>query len=341
MYALFFVSSRLCGLVPQNCDFKDKPREKALQILCRVEDGTFVDALLDQAERRFEHRDSAFLLELVYGVLRNRSRLDWTLNRFSAQPVAKTDVRTRNILRLGAYQMLFLDRVPVSAAVNTAVELAKEHGNKERLRERTAQEPGPEAERGERSSDRDPVRRLSLLHSHPAWLVKRWVARFGADRTEELLRENNRPAPLMIRTNTLQHHAGRTQGRAGSRGSRGRADSQWSPLGLEIRSGPELRSLKAYQARLVHGPGRGRPADRPSCSSRGPARPSSMPVQRPAARPRIWRSHAEPGNGYRARKRSRPDRQDPGEQRAARDDALSGPCWATRSNTGRAASTRS
>src|SRR5208283_4255794 len=103
----------------------DKPRAKALEILRNAEDGTFADVLLDRARQTFDDRDSAFILELVYGTLRNQALLDWTLNRFSAQHVAKTDAWTRNILRLGAYQMLFLDRVPKSAAVNTAAELAK------------------------------------------------------------------------------------------------------------------------------------------------------------------------------------------------------------------------
>ncbi len=90
----------------------DRPRDKALEILRKVEDGVFADALLEEARQSFDARDSAFLLELVYGVLRNRLRLDWALDRFSAQPVEKTDAWTRNILRLGAYQMLFLDKVP-------------------------------------------------------------------------------------------------------------------------------------------------------------------------------------------------------------------------------------
>ncbi len=104
---------------------RDKPREQALVILRNVEDGVFVDLLLDKARASFDARDSAFLLELVYGTLRNRTRLDWMLNQFSAQPVGKTDAWTRNILRFGAYQLLFLDRVPASAAVNTSTELAK------------------------------------------------------------------------------------------------------------------------------------------------------------------------------------------------------------------------
>ena len=159
---------------------KDITRETALTILCRTEDGVFVDTLLAQAREGLDARDSAFLLELVYGVLRNKSLLDWTLDRFSAQPVEKTDVRTRNILRLGAYQMLFLDRVPVSAAVNTSVELAKEHGNKHGYVNGLLR--GLDRKRSTiiYPESGDPVARLSMLYSHPAWLVKRWVSRYGA-----------------------------------------------------------------------------------------------------------------------------------------------------------------
>ena len=97
-------------------------------ILRRVEEGAFADISLEQTRQDFDALDSAFILELVYGTLRNRALLDWILNRFSAQPVEKTDRWTRNILRLGAYQMFFLNRVPVSAAVNSSVELAQQHG---------------------------------------------------------------------------------------------------------------------------------------------------------------------------------------------------------------------
>jgi len=107
---------------------KDNPRGNALEILRRVEEGAFADTYLERTRQDFDVRDSAFILELVYGTLRNRALLDWILNRFSAQPVEKTDRWTRNILRLGAYQMLFLDKVPVSAAVDTSVDLAKQYG---------------------------------------------------------------------------------------------------------------------------------------------------------------------------------------------------------------------
>jgi 16S rRNA (cytosine967-C5)-methyltransferase len=226
---------------------KDIPRETALTILCRAENGVFVDTPLAQARQGLDARDSAFLLELVYGVLRNQALLDWTLNQFSAQPVEKTDVGTRNILRLGAYQMLFLDRVPVSAAVNTAVELAKEHGNKHGYVNGLLR--GLDRKRGTITypGSGDPVARLSMLYSHPAWLVKRWVSRYGAEATEKLLWENNRPALLTIRTNTLKTTRSALRTALEAEGVQV-AETTYSPSGLDILSSPQwLRALQAYR----------------------------------------------------------------------------------------------
>jgi 16S rRNA (cytosine967-C5)-methyltransferase len=224
----------------------DKPREKALEILVRVEEGSFADSLLDEARRKFDARDSAFQLELVYGVLRHRSRLDWVLDQFSAQPVANTDTQTRNILRLGAYQMLLLDKVPVSAAVNTATELAKDHGRKSSYvngllrnldrRRNEIKEPAPQ----------EPAKRLSILYSHPEWLVRRWLNRFGAEKTKTILHENNHPAPLVVRTNSLRATRDELKASLEADGAIV-AETAHSPDGLAIASSPGLRSLSAYQ----------------------------------------------------------------------------------------------
>ncbi len=225
---------------------QDKPRERALQILQRVESGAFADALIDDSRKSFVDRDRSFILELVYGVLRNQTLLDWRLNQFSAQSVDRTDAWTRNILRLGAYQLLFLDRVPASAAVNTAAELAKEYGKKQgyvngllrnldRKRE-DFRDPAPD----------DVVKRLSVLQSHPAWLVKRWVARYGAESASMLLERNNRPAPLVIRTNTLRTTREQLLASLEADGARAVA-TNFSPQGVEIIDSVGLSELTAFQ----------------------------------------------------------------------------------------------
>lgn len=224
----------------------DKPREKALEILRKVEDGAFADLLMDEARKAFDRRDCAFILELVYGTLRNRSMLDWSLDRFSAKPVETTDAWTRNILRLAAYQMLYLDRVPVSAAVNTATALAKVYGQKHgyvngllrNLDRKRATIGHPEPD--------DPVTRLAVLYSHPAWLVRRWVKRFGGEAAERLLERNNRPAPLIIRTNVIRTTRVDLKASLES-GGYPAVETPYSPVGLELRSGPDLHELASFR----------------------------------------------------------------------------------------------
>jgi 16S rRNA (cytosine967-C5)-methyltransferase len=225
---------------------RDKPRERALAILCEAEGGAFAGPLLDEMRRSFGGRDSAFILELVYGVLRNRSLLDWMLEQFSAQPLDSTDVRTRNLLRMGAYQILLLDKVPARAAVGTSTELAKRHGRKPGyvngllrnvIRNRDALRPPATV---------DPVHSLSILHSHPAWLVRRWVDRFGAGPTAQVLQDNNRPARLMVRCNVLRTTtrdllASLIAGGAEVQGAR------YSPVAIEVLSSPGIRDLAAYR----------------------------------------------------------------------------------------------
>ncbi len=224
----------------------DKVRERALSILNSAARGSFVDPLLDEARRELSARDSAFILELVYGVLRNRSLLDWTLDRFSERPVARTDAWTRNILRLGAYQLIHLDRVPPSAAVNTSTELSKVHGKKSgyvngllRTIERNKGSlPLPATD--------NPLSRLSTIYSHPTWLVRRWLDRLGMQAAEEILRNNNGHAPLVIRTNSLKGSRDELMSLLEAQGATARK-TRFSPAGIEILSSSGIAALPAYQ----------------------------------------------------------------------------------------------
>jgi len=225
---------------------RDKPRERALDILRRVEEGAFADVYLERTRQDFDVRDSAFVLELVYGALRNRALLDWILNRFSAQPVEKTDRWTRNILRLGAYQILFMDKVPVSAAVNTSVGLAKQRGKKHgyvnALLRNLDRNRGAISYPG--TDDRS--RQMAVLYSHPEWLVRRWTERFGEEPTERLLQANNRHAPLIIRTNTLRATRDELKASLSSEGITA-VKTKYSPYGLEIVSGSGIQTLSSYR----------------------------------------------------------------------------------------------
>ncbi len=224
---------------------RDRPREQALRVLRSCEQGGFADDLLSEAREAFAPRDNAFIRELVYGVLRNRSCLDWYLNRFSSRPVVKTDGWTRNILRLAAYQLAFLDKVPASAAVDTAVELAKQFGKKPGYVNGLLRALGRSEDAVPCAGPHDPLERLAVRYSHPRWLVRRWASRLGQARAEEILRENNRPAPLVVRTNRLRTSREELRASLEAEGAVVR-ETGCAPAGIVIVSSPGLRSHRAF-----------------------------------------------------------------------------------------------
>ncbi len=185
------------------------PREAALRILHAVDTrSAFSDRLLDGAHARAgaDPRDRALLHELVKGSLRWRGRLDAALDARVHVGLANTQPWIRNILRLGAYQILFLDRVPMHAAVDESVKLAHKYahpgaaGLVNSVLRRLAEERGtlvwPEG---------DDAVSLAAWGSHPLWIVERWLERFGPADTRALLSADNRTVPTGLRTNTLKN----------------------------------------------------------------------------------------------------------------------------------------
>jgi 16S rRNA (cytosine967-C5)-methyltransferase len=151
-------------------------------------------------------RDRALTTDLVIGTLRWRGALDYQLQRLSSKRLDKLDDAVLDALRLGAYQLLHLERVPVSAVVNDSVDLVKRaglasaRGFANAILRRLARErgalPWPEETRA--------VEYLSVVHSHPAWLVQRWLDRYGREVTEQWLRFNNQTPPVTLATNRLR-----------------------------------------------------------------------------------------------------------------------------------------
>lgn len=150
--------------------------------------------------------ERAFAAELTYGTVRWRKYLDWAIENIVDKPAALS-VLGRNLLRLGLYQLLFIPGMPAHAAVYETVALAADRGERglarltnwalrEHLR-RGGHVPLP-------SMTTDPVRYLSVRYSHPEWLVRRWLARWGFERTEQALIADNEPAPLTARVNKLR-----------------------------------------------------------------------------------------------------------------------------------------
>ena len=203
------------------------------------------------ARGKLSHLDRAFITETVYGVLRQRSYLDWILDQKMERPFSRLSARLRNLLRIGAYQILFLSKVPDSAAVNEAVKLSRGIGGSRVagfvnavLRE-VARNPSvsfPEV-------DADPVGHITTRYSHPSWLVRRWIRRYEADQVMRLCRANNQKAPLTARANPLLTTPGSLKRSLLEEGVRSES-CVLSPVGLKISlqgSGRALSDLAAYR----------------------------------------------------------------------------------------------
>lgn len=183
------------------------PRELAVKILNKLEQGSYSNLLLNKyLTSDFDLRERAFVTELVYGVVKNKLRLDYTISQFSKIKPSKMSLAVLNILRLGVYQTVFLDRVPDFAVVNESVELVKRMDNKKAagfvnavLRAIIRKKQDiiyPDAQK-------DPVKYLSIYYSFPTWMIERWLKLFGYDFCESLCQAFNERAKVCIRINTL------------------------------------------------------------------------------------------------------------------------------------------
>ena len=185
-------------------------RGLAVKILNRVEKtDAYLEKLLDHEMRNSElsGQDKALLYEIVHGVTRWMGRLDWILTGFYKGQFSKAIPNLRNGLRVALYQILFLDKIPDHAAVNEAVEFVKKlQGQKPAdltnailrniIRSKNAiRYPDPEE---------DLIGYLAAYYSHPSWMVKRYLERFGREETEKLLQANNEKPYLTLRVNAIK-----------------------------------------------------------------------------------------------------------------------------------------
>ncbi len=182
---------------------------KALLTIDKV--GMLGDELFDQVSARagLDLRDRAFMVELVRGVLRYRATLDWRLGLLSDRRIAKLPTLVQTILRLGAYQLLYLDRVPDSAAVNESVRMIKQQtrrlgrdwsGFVNAVLRTLLRAPEPEWP----DPAKDPVAACAVRYSCPTWLVERWCRLWGIARAEALCRASIEWPPLTLRVNRLR-----------------------------------------------------------------------------------------------------------------------------------------
>ncbi|MFQ5675038.1 MAG: 16S rRNA (cytosine(967)-C(5))-methyltransferase RsmB [bacterium] len=149
-------------------------------------------------------QDKSLITELVNGTLRWSGQLDWILSQFFRGDFKKSPVALRRILELSLYQLRFLDKIPAFAAVSEGVDLAKESGGEPwaRLVNGLLRNYLRNADSVEFPAIREnPVQALSVRYSHPKWLVKRWLARYGLEETRRFCEYNNQRPNISLRVN--------------------------------------------------------------------------------------------------------------------------------------------
>ncbi len=185
-------------------------RELALTVLQSLETGKEQsDTLL---HRQLQHSalnrvDRALATELVNGVLRQRLQLDYLISHVYHHKLDKAASVMKNILRLGAYQILFLNKVPDWAAVNECVKLARKYkGDRmSKLVNGVLRKITPESMTLEAwLSEEQPEKQPAIRYSHPQWLIERWMRAFGPEKTAAILSYNNQPPLLGFRINRLK-----------------------------------------------------------------------------------------------------------------------------------------
>ena len=226
-------------------------RLAAYEILRAVNGGrSDLPAALARARNRLEdERDRALAGEIATGTLRWQGAFDLLVAAFTKRPVAKMDPEVLDVLRMTAFQLLHLDRIPASAAVNDAVNLVNKAGKKSasglvnavlrRISRERAKLPFPERPADPAGNPGAAIDYLSGTLSHPEWLVRRWLDRYGFDATEAWVRFDNNPAALTLRANTLRTSRSVLQQELQQHGVATRP-TRFAPDGLVVTEGNPL-----------------------------------------------------------------------------------------------------
>ena len=228
---------------------KANARECALQVLiaCRKNDA-WADAALKAALKTnvLSAPDAALCSRIVYGVVQNRMLLDYYLSAYCTQKIDRLQPPLLDILRIGVYQILFLDKVPDHAAVDECVRMTKEtkraaaSGLVNAVLRKVSQNKDnlPPLPKGD-------VQRMSLQYSHPMWLVERLLSILGQEQTEEFLRLNNEASPIVIQCNPLKTTTEALVRELTNAGVTVRKH-EWVPDCLELSGTGDLTTLPAF-----------------------------------------------------------------------------------------------
>jgi 16S rRNA (cytosine967-C5)-methyltransferase len=184
-------------------------RSIALKILNRLETSeSYTDKLLESDPHidKLSHKDKALVTELVNGITRYRLKLDWVLKQIYKGDWNEVELTIKNVLRLGLYQMMFLDKIPNFASVDESVKIAKSiKGQKAgNLANAVLRNYIREKNKIVFPNEENIVKHISVNCSHPEWIIERWVSRYGKDNTIKLCEYDNKKPFITLRVNKLK-----------------------------------------------------------------------------------------------------------------------------------------
>ena len=232
-------------------------RQVAMHTLCACErQGGWSDGVLKKqlAQAGLDNRDAALATQICFGVVQNRILLDFYISKFSNIPLKRMESKVVQALRIGLYQMLFLSRIPHSAAVNSAVEMTRANCKNPRA----AGMVNGILRALERNLDHLPlidqgnqVEYLSTLYSHPEWLVQLWLEQLGAEETALMLAANNSAPPVTAQVNTCRISTPALLTRLSEQGVEAQLHP-WLPDCLILRDTGSIEELDSFKQGHFH-----------------------------------------------------------------------------------------
>ena len=187
----------------------DNARELALKCLYKIEkeeaySNIVLDKILEKNRDRLNDKDIGLISEIVYGVVTWKLTIDYIIQKYSKIKLKKISDWIINILRIGVYQIIFLDKVPKSAAVNECVILAKKYGIKSTSFVNAILRKVNNSDLEELKNIEDEKKRISITTSMPLWIVEELLKQHEADRVEEICKASNLRPDITIRINKLK-----------------------------------------------------------------------------------------------------------------------------------------
>ncbi len=224
-------------------------RELVLKALYRIAiDEAYSNQALKEilSHKEMDAKNRGFATELLVGVVRNQMKLDYIIAKFSKIKLKKLSPWVHQILRMGVYQIVCMDKVPESAACNESVKLARRyaHGAAQGYINGVLRNVAREKENFEYPVD--PMERMSVVYSCPLWLTEKLVSQYGIDGCEKILKASHQKYPVSIRVNRLKTTPGELQEELNQEGILTEMDPDM-PWRLWVTGALDIQKSKAYQ----------------------------------------------------------------------------------------------